>query len=120
MCAPRVIRHTSIRYSSSCHTRVNMGASLFFTAATIRVNYDEKQLTGGGIELFLYLCRFRKYVSYVFPVTNFCNPGVRYETPCIIMFLLPTLNSEGTVSGRACVNLYSGSGYTFVCMTSDL
>ena len=26
MCAPWVTRHTSIRYSSSCHTRVNMGA----------------------------------------------------------------------------------------------
>jgi hypothetical protein len=25
MCEPRVTRHTSIRYSSSCHTRVNMG-----------------------------------------------------------------------------------------------
>ena len=24
MCAPRVTRHTSIQYSSSCHTRVNM------------------------------------------------------------------------------------------------
>ena len=24
MCAPRVTRHTWIRYSSSCHTRVNM------------------------------------------------------------------------------------------------
>jgi hypothetical protein len=31
----------------------------------------------------------------------------------IIMFLLPTLNSEGTVGGRACAYLYSGSGYTF-------
>jgi len=36
MCAPRMTRHTSIRYSSSCHTRVNMGASIFFTAAMIR------------------------------------------------------------------------------------
>jgi hypothetical protein len=36
MCAPRVIRHTSRRYSDSCHTRVNMGASIFFTAAIIR------------------------------------------------------------------------------------
>jgi hypothetical protein len=36
MCAPRVTRHTSIRYSSPCHTRVNMGASIFFTAAMIR------------------------------------------------------------------------------------
>ena len=26
MCAPPVTRHTSIRYSSSCHTCVNMGA----------------------------------------------------------------------------------------------
>jgi len=26
MCAPRATRHTSIRYSSSCHTRVNVGA----------------------------------------------------------------------------------------------
>ena len=33
---PHVTRHTSIRYSSSCHTRVNMGASIFFTAAMIR------------------------------------------------------------------------------------
>jgi len=33
MCAPRVTRHTSIRYSSSCHTRVNVGVLIFFTAA---------------------------------------------------------------------------------------
>ena len=30
-----------------------------------------------------YLYRFRKYVSYGFPITNFCNPGVHYETPCM-------------------------------------
>ena len=30
-----------------------------------------------------YLYRFRKYVSYGFPIKNFCNPGVHYETPCI-------------------------------------
>ena len=35
-CAPPVTRHTSIRYSSSCHTCVNMGESIFFTAAMIR------------------------------------------------------------------------------------
>ena len=35
MRAPRVTRHTAIRYSSSCHTRVNIGASIFFTAAMI-------------------------------------------------------------------------------------
>jgi hypothetical protein len=31
-----------------------------------------------------YLYRFRKCVSYGFPIINFCNPGVYYETPCII------------------------------------
>jgi hypothetical protein len=31
-----------------------------------------------------YLYRFRKYLSYGFPIINFCNPGVHYETPCII------------------------------------
>ena len=36
MCAPRVTRHTAIRCSSSCLTHVNMGASIFFTAAMIR------------------------------------------------------------------------------------
>jgi len=36
----------------------------------------------------------------------------------INMFLLPTLNNEGTVSGRACAYLYSGSVYTFVGMAS--
>jgi hypothetical protein len=36
MCALRVTRQISIRYSSSCHTRVNLGASIFFTALMIR------------------------------------------------------------------------------------
>ena len=31
-----------------------------------------------------YLNRFRKYVPYGFPTINFCNPGVHFETPCII------------------------------------
>jgi hypothetical protein len=49
------------------------------------VNYDEKQIygEGGGLSCCFYLYRFRKYVSYGFPVINFCNPGVHYETPCI-------------------------------------
>jgi hypothetical protein len=48
MCAPRVTRHTSIRYSSSCHTRVNMGASIFFTAATIRAFRSARSRRNGG------------------------------------------------------------------------
>jgi hypothetical protein len=47
MCAPRVTRHISIEYSSSCHTRVNMGASTFFTAAMIRA-FRSARLRGNG------------------------------------------------------------------------
>ena len=36
-----------------------------------------------------YLYRFRKYISYGFPIINFCNPGVHYEMPC--MFSLQAL-----------------------------
>jgi len=146
MCAPRVIRHTSIWYSSSsavngrpldyCLHRhpvsVNcinhsgiflfVGGSFAYFARNARctvtkdlfvwysntqkdfspgaaifslhtlaspngrnVNYDEKQLTGNKIwSCSFYLYRFRKYLSYGFPIINFCNPGVHYETPCIL------------------------------------
>jgi hypothetical protein len=70
----------------------------FFTGAAIfslhtlaspsgrNVNYDEKQLTGEkNWSCSFHLYRFRKYVYYGFPIINFCNPGVHYETPCIYM-----------------------------------
>ena len=49
MCTPRVTRHTSIRYSSSCHTRINMGASIFFTAAMIRAFRSARSRGNGGM-----------------------------------------------------------------------
>jgi len=48
MCAPLVTRRTSIRYSSSCHTRVKMGASTFFTAAMIRAFRSASSRGNGG------------------------------------------------------------------------
>jgi len=33
-----------------------------------------------------YQYRFRKYVSYSFPIISFCNAGLHYETPCILSF----------------------------------
>ena len=48
------------------------------------VNCDDKQLTGKKFcSCSFYLYRFRKYLSYGFPIINFCNPGEHYETPCI-------------------------------------
>jgi hypothetical protein len=148
MCAPRVTRHTSIQYSSSCHTRVDTGAFClhrhpvsvnclyharmalsvggsfayfarnarctvttdllvwysntqndFFPGAAIfslhtlaspsgrNVNCDEKNLLGNFFffSCSFYLYRFRKYVSHGFSFINFYNPGVHYETPCILL-----------------------------------
>jgi hypothetical protein len=51
------------------------------------VNYDEKNVLGKKISCSFCLYRFRKYVSYGFPIINFCNPGVYYETTCIYVLL---------------------------------
>jgi len=48
MCAPWVTWHTSIRYSSSSHIRINMCASIFFIAAMIRA-FRSARSRGSGI-----------------------------------------------------------------------
>jgi hypothetical protein len=103
MCAPRVTRHTSIWYSSSCHTCVNMGASIFLyihshclvaeMGTTMKNNFLGKKF----LSCFFYPYRFHKHVSYGFPIINFCNPGVHYETPCIYKTLTPCSNVTHTL-----------------------
>ena len=47
-----------------------------------------------------YLYRFSKYVSYSFPIINFCNLGVHYKTPCILSNLFtghPYKNRDSSV-----------------------
>jgi len=39
-----------------------------------------------------YLYRFCKYVSYGFPIINFCNPGVHYEMPWMSLRFIVTLD----------------------------
>ena len=72
----------TVRYSNT-QNDFSPGAAIFslhtLASPSVRnVNYDEKQLTWGGIEFFLLSVQFHKYVSYGFPVINFCNPGVHY------------------------------------------
>jgi hypothetical protein len=56
------------------------------------VNYDEKNLLGKNIlNCSFQLYRFRKYVFYSFPIINFCNPGIHYETPCILLSVGPIM-----------------------------
>jgi hypothetical protein len=72
MCAPRVTRLTSIRYSRSCHTRINMDASIFITAAKIlavrsarscvmvgRTVYVRANLVRNYAYRLLFSCNFR-------------------------------------------------------------
>jgi len=49
------------------------------------VNYDEKQLTGKNIWVVPSICTgFVNTCLTGFPVINFCNTIVHYETPCIV------------------------------------
>jgi hypothetical protein len=73
MCAPRVTRYASIRYSSSCRTGVNMGASIFFTAAVIRAFRSATSRGNGG--------------SFGFLVINVCSLGEHYKTPRINLLI---------------------------------
>jgi len=50
----------------------------------INVNYDENNILEKKLSCPFCLYRFRKYVSYGFPIINFCNP--HYETPGIGMY----------------------------------
>jgi hypothetical protein len=162
MCAPLVTGHTSIRYSSFSHTRVNpgqhghyihshrlaaemwttmennlLGKKLLSCSYLYRfrkcVSYGcpiinfcnprvhgstwslhtryrlaaemwttmENNLLGKKLLSCSYLYRFRKCVSYGFPIINFCNPRVNYETPCIIFYRkCSNLDIPGSVSVR--------------------
>jgi len=41
-----------------------------------------------------YLYRFRKYVSYGFPIIHFYNPRVHYETSCILLIPFNGITDE--------------------------
>jgi hypothetical protein len=77
-------------HNSSTQNHFSPGATIFSlhtlaSPSSRNVNYDEKQLTEKKIfELFLLSVQVRKYVSYSFPIIDFCNPRVHCETPCIM------------------------------------
>jgi len=49
MYAQQVTRHTAIRYSSSWHVHVNVGALIFFTVAMIRAFRSARSRGNGGM-----------------------------------------------------------------------
>jgi hypothetical protein len=79
MCVSRVTRHTAVRYLSPCHTRVNMGALIFFTAAMMCVStvIHTSNISNCQKKLFQFSCGR----SFGFLLINICNHG-DYDTPC--------------------------------------
>jgi len=59
----------------------------------------------------LYLFSFRKYLSYGLPIINLCNPGVHYETPCILL-LLPILTHYHALSLASLCYWYGPARYS--------
>jgi hypothetical protein len=58
-----------------------------FTAAMIRAFSSARSHGSGGTNtrsLIYPQRKNHKYLSYSYPIINFCNPGVHYETLCII------------------------------------
>ena len=85
-------------------------------AAETRTTMKNKLLGKKFLNCSFYLYRFHKYVSYGFPIINFCNPGVHYEMPCILL----------THSLSFCKNIPPNHQYPpprlqneFKCMISD-
>jgi hypothetical protein len=71
MCAPRVIRHTSIRYPSSCHKRINMIASIFFPVSIIPVPFRHDYCIISYITLLSAYFSTRLMTSYQFNVVTY-------------------------------------------------
>jgi hypothetical protein len=62
----------------SLHTLASPGGT--------NVNYDEKQVRTWEKHVWVvsfYRYRGHKYMSYGFPIINFCNPRAHYEIPCV-------------------------------------
>ena len=80
-------RYTSIRYSSSCYTRVNMGASIFFTAAMIPAfrSARSRGIGGTNTRCLIYIPK-DKYINisiqvvgggmHIFWRVHLCNAGL--------------------------------------------
>jgi hypothetical protein len=90
VCSTGDTAHIDTIFKFLPHTRQHGCIDIFYCCNDPNgrnVNYDEKQLTGGRgagkLICSFYLYRFCKYLSYGFPIINFCNPGGYYETPVL-------------------------------------
>ena len=93
MCAPRVIRHTSIRYSSSCVSVCGNNLNILSMCAVSPVvhtsNISSCQKKKNFFFSFPSGCeQFHKGRSFGSLVINVCNHGEHYETPCIFLHYL--------------------------------
>jgi hypothetical protein len=101
MCAPRMTQHTSIWYSSSCHTCVNMGASIFFTAAMIRAFRSVRSCGNGGIycvhpTIAMWppcVCRhgsLQQWIIFMHPCWCMCGKNLNIVLMCAVSNMMHT------------------------------
>ena len=94
LCIPctKCTLHSNVHFVWYSNTQNNfsLGAAIFslYTLIAWRQKCEVRWKTTYWGKKFLscslYLHRFHKYKCYSFPIINFCNPGVHYETPCIV------------------------------------
>jgi hypothetical protein len=141
MCALRVTRHTSIRYSSSCHTRVNMGATIrafrhgslqqwristhpcwrvcdknlnILSMCAVSPVVRTSNISSRQKKLFsafLWLWTSPLRWSFGFLVINVCNHGVHYETPCMSLYGM----CRRTLRLYFCLVLFLILLHTYIC-----
>jgi len=96
MCAPRVTQHTSIRYSSSCYTRVNMGAfCLHIHPVSVNCLYHARMVLSVGGS-FAYFARNARCTVTTELLVLYSNTQNHFSSRAAI-FSLHTLASP---SGR--------------------
>jgi hypothetical protein len=117
MCSPRLKRHKSIRYSSSCHTRVNMGASIIFTAAVIRdfrsamspLSHDLADTDHCSSEKYrcthVYVCVARTWIWYRRVP---CHPCCTHRTSLVV--------KKSFQFSCGCEQFHSGRSFDFLVM----
>jgi len=79
MCAPRVTRHTSIRYSSSCHPHASTWMHRYSSLLKWSVALGQRRLVGGSFAWFARnaRCTVTTYLLVWYPTHRMTSPPER-------------------------------------------
>jgi hypothetical protein len=107
-------------HASTCVHRYSSLLAAEIWTKIKKTTYWEKK----NLNCSFHLYRYPKYVSYGFPIINFCNPVVHYETPCsascwlLLQERIPIVASDFLFSKT--VQISSGSHPASYLMSPDV